>query len=615
MTVVALVCCASCDAVVAADAAVGDRSGAASLARTLAKAREAAGGAAWRRNAALVADGAVEVAGLHGRWSRREDLRDGRWSVTTDVGVFRSAEGFDGRTRWRQDPSGGVHALNGAFATIASATDAWLARRGWLRPDGDGASFAARPARSDGGRSFAVVEATPRGGQPVELWFDMTSHLLDRTVRTMPISTLTVRYGDYRRVGGRMLPFTIESRESGSSDVEAVHVERWTIPASIDRAAFAAPMPPNDATLDGETTVPLEIDGLVTVDATLNGQTFAFILDTGGHDIITPEVAKSLGVQPVGAGATGGSGPGELAQQYVRIDRLEIGSAALRDQHFYVIPFQYGTIERGARPPLAGLLGLEIFERFAVRIDYPAKRLTLRAFDSVREPRKGRAVAITFDDDMPLLDGRIDGIEGLFALDTGNSGTTVVQPVWARKHGLAERLKRGIETVSYGAGGASPNWASRAHSLELAGARLQRPVVRYAEDSAGAFSSRTEAANIGTDVLSNFVLDFDYRASTLWLDYQPGYVPPPFNRSGMRTVKEDAATFRVALVAAGSPAAVAGIARDDRIVAVDGTPASRMSGRDLANKLVQPVGTEITLALRRNDDERIVTLKLAELLP
>jgi len=83
----------------------------------------------------------------------------------------------------------------------------------------------------------------------------------------------------------------------------------------------------------------------------------------------------------------------------------------------------------------------------------------------------------------------------------------------------------------------------------------------------------------------------------------------------MRTIKEDAATFRVALVVAGSPAANAGILRDDRIVAVDGTPSSQLSGRDLASKLVLAVGTEVTLLLRRDGEERIVTLKLAELLP
>src|SRR2546430_1871052 len=105
-----------------------------------------------------------------------------------------------------------------------------------------------------------------------------------------------------------------------------------------------------------------------------------------------------------------------------------------------------------------------------------------------RHQGRGRAVPITFDDDMPSLEGRIDGVTGLIALDTGNSSTMVVQSVWARKHGLAERLKRGIETVSYG--GASRNWASRIATLEIGDTVLKRSIVRYAEDKVGAFSSR-----------------------------------------------------------------------------------------------------------------------------
>jgi hypothetical protein len=114
----------------------------------------------------------------------------------------------------------------------------------------------------------------------------------------------------------------------------------------------------------------------------------------------------------VGDVASGGSGPGTIAEQYVRIDRLELGAATLRDQHFYVLPFSYDTVERGTQPPLAGLLGLEIFERFAARIDYPNAKLTLRKPDSYRHQGAGIPVPITFDDDMPLLAGKIDGVPG-----------------------------------------------------------------------------------------------------------------------------------------------------------------------------------------------------------
>src|SRR5438552_7154436 len=135
----------------------------------------------------------------------------------------------------------------------------------------------------------------------------------------------------------------------------------------------------------------------------------------------------------------------------------------------------------------------------------------------------------------------------------------VVQSVWARKHGLAERLKRGIETVSYG--GASRNWASRIATLEIGDTVLKRSIVRYAEDKVGAFSSRTEAANIGTDTLANFVLDFDYGNGGIWFTHEPGYVSLPFNRRGLRAIAEGRASFRVTLALPGSPASDAGIDR------------------------------------------------------
>src|SRR5205807_5021631 len=139
----------------------------------------------------------------------------------------------------------------------------------------------------------------------------------------------------------------------------------------------------------------------------------------------------------------------------------------------------------------------------------------------------------------------------------------------------------GSETVSYGAGGASRNWASRIATLEICDTVLKRSIVRYAEDKVGAFSSRTEAANIGTDTLANFVLEFDYGNGVIWFTHEPGYVSLPFNRAGLRAIKESPESFRVTLVLRSSPASEAGIARDDQIMAIDGIQATQMSGREL----------------------------------
>lgn len=589
-----------------------------SATQVLVDARAAAGGAAWDHAAMLEGSGRITTSGLKGRWQRTEDLRGGRFVLQADLGVFRTAEGHDGRLRWRQDPSGGVHDLNGAFARQATTTQAWLVQRGWLRAGAAGAQLGPVQEINEGDcQPCLVLEAQPRDGQPVQLWFDAKTHLLVRSMRQMPISTLTERYSDHRREAGLLLPHKIESIDSGSSDVETIEVEAWRTQASLAATRFARPTPPDDTTLDGETTVPIEIDGAPVVRATLNGRDYDFILDTGGHSIITPQVAKELGLAPEGMGASGGAGAGTTAQQYTRIDKVQIGAATMRDQHFYVLHFSYATVERGPRPPLAGLLGLELLERFGARLDYRAKTLTLRKLAGYQHRGGGVAVPITFDDDMPLLMGRIDELPALIALDTGNGGSTVIQPRWAQAHGMAERMKRdGVETVSYGAGGASRNWGTRLRSFEVGGLTVERPIVRYAEDSAGAFSSRTEAANIGTQMLAHFALDIDYGRGVIWFEPLPGYVEPPFNRAGLRAIKQGAEAFDVVLVSPDSPATAAGLAQGDRILAVDGKPAPELSGSDLRAKLLQPVGTSVRLEMQRGSEaKREVTLRLAEALP
>jgi hypothetical protein len=286
----------------------------------------------------------------------------------------------------------------------------------------------------------------------------------------------------------------------------------------------------------------------------------------------------------------------------------------MTDQHFYVLPFQYRVTERGTRAPLAGLIGIELFERFAVRMDYRAKQLTLRPLQGYRYTGSGVPVRMTFTDDIPLIQARFNGIAGDFSIDTGNGGTLVVQHRWARKHGLAERMKQGVQMVSFGVGGQSSNWASRGQ-FEVAGITLRNVVSRYAEDPRGAFSSRTEAGNIGTEVLAHFTLDFDYANDTVYFEPVPGFVPTPYNRAGMQAPKDDPDAFTVAIVASNTPAAEAGLQRGDRIIAVDGTPAKEMSGRQMARKLTQAPGTTLTVVAQRNGVERSYSLKLREILP
>lgn len=357
--------------------------------------------------------------------------------------------------------------------------------------------------------------------------------------------------------------------------------------------------------------MPAEIDGEIIVTARVNGQgPFDFILDTGGHNILSEQAARTLGLTAVGNGRSGGSGAGTILEQDVRVQSLSIGGAELRDQHFFVLPLSYATLERGPRAPLAGILGMELFERFVVQIDYRHSTVTL-APPGRLDTCRGTSVPIRFDDDMPLVDGSVDRTPGVIAIDTGNGASTVIQGFWAKNNAMAAALKQGVETVSFGEGGASRNWISRGHSVSL-GAASVFTELRYAEDRAGAFSSRTEAANAGYDILANFIVTFDYGRDRMCMEPSPGFELPPMNRSGLSLSKGEPGAFTAVLVREGSPGAAAGVHVGDKIVTIDGRPASELSSRDAFQAVRGLPGSKLHLTISRDGQTSEVTVVLRE---
>ena len=64
-------------------------------------------------------------------------------------------------------------------------------------------------------------------------------------------------------------------------------------------------------------TVPFDlVDNHIYLDAKLNGRPYRLLCDTGGSNVITPEVAKALGVRP--EGAVQGQGAGERSEDEAR---------------------------------------------------------------------------------------------------------------------------------------------------------------------------------------------------------------------------------------------------------------------------------------------------------
>jgi hypothetical protein len=411
--------------------------------------RNAIGGNAWSHVGQTTAVGAATISALRGTARFDDDLKGGRYARRFSIAVTGpNAEVYDGRAVWSKDISGGVHAYDAPFPRERSITSAYLTRRVYLDPRASG-TLACEGTRVFAGRHVVVIRVRPRGGIPAELAIDDKTYLLQSITERMPLSTRVTAYADYRTVGNVVLPFSISSgTQSNPSDDYAFSVTRYVLSARAREVDFEKPLPANDAVMLGgatSTTVPMLLEGRqLMIWASINGRAQRpFILDTGGHAILTTSAARTLGLRGNGAGTSGGSGTGTIAVQYARVKSIRIGGAELLNQPILVIPYPYSFSERAEKTPLAGIIGLEWFERYATRVDYGSRTVTFTPLSSFRYRGTGTPVPFTFQEDMPLVDASADGYRGLFGTDTGNAGTLILFGDFLKRTGLLTRYSRG----------------------------------------------------------------------------------------------------------------------------------------------------------------------------
>ena len=587
--------------------------------------RQAYGGAHWSGMGALLLDGKQESEGLNSELHAAIDLGSGHYLSRLRNVAFASADGYDASGRWHQDISGLVHPYDSDEAKAVAISESWLRRFGFMQPQL--ASFKQLPDAEENGRTYARLEATPEGGRSITLWIDPTTHRIDRAIWRSSFLIWTQRYSDYRDVNGLQLPFAIHTTAataSGTLDAdEQETVERYRALASTPAGALQRP----DGTVRDVTMLrgasraisPMQWEGgALLVQASINGKPpLPFILDTGGHAILTDDAAKQLGLTSVGKGISTGSGPGSMTTAYTKVGHLTIGDADIRDQTFLVMPYPYSFYERGKREPIAGILGLEIFERFAVTFDYDRRQLILQPFDHGEPPApgEGSSVPLRFTDDMPLASASLDDRQGMFGIDTGNSGYTLVFPQWAEREGLVERYRQGVPVSGGGVGGNFVSRYSHARSLQLGEYRLDNAMAQLTPPDAGATGNPTEAGNIGQDLLARFTVHFDYRRQRMYLQPRESATQWPYATAGLRANKspDHPDRLKVFWVMPGSPAAEAGLKQGDEIVAVNDKPASDLGSydlRDLVNR--RDEGTPLSLKLA---DGRVLRMQLRDIAP
>ncbi len=588
------------------------------LGATLARARAAAGGPALEQLSTAHAKLAIETSGLSGTGERFEDLRTGRYVETYDLGVTRGAEGFDGTTPWTVDDNNPATANLAPAAREAAANEAYRRTLSYLTGRLPG-RVSLLGERAQGEQTFTALEVVPQGGRAFELWIDRATGLVERTVERGGSDTTVTRYADYRSVEGVKLPFLIRASTGDPryDTVTRVASLAFGEPLPDERFALPAP-PPKDYGIAGDapsTAIPFrQVNRHIYVELKLAGRPVTLACDTGGLNVISPELAKELGVSVTGN--LRGTGVGESAVDIgvAKIPRVELGAAFLADQTFYVLPLDALSEAEGA--PMRGLVGFEVFRRFVVELDYERARLTLHDPARFTYQGEGRPVPFVFEERTPLVEGEIDGIPGRLAIDTGSRSSLDLTAPFVEAHGLRARYAPKFSGVTgWGVGGPSRGELIRVGELRIGDYRVVGPVAKLSVQKEGSFTDRYLAANVGAGVLERFHLVFDYGNQRIYFAPNGRFAERDrYDQSGA-WLNQDGDALRVVDVMAGAPAERAGLRVGERIVAIDGAPLAPGALVALRERFrSEPPGSSVRLRVVGADGaERDVVLVLAEL--
>lgn len=153
-------------------------------------------------------------------------------------------------------------------------------------------------------------------------------------------------------------------------------------------------------------TVPFHLrNNLVSVPATINGETASAVLDTGtGTVIVSKSFAARLGLR-LGASSlqASGGGAGDQSIFPVELKRVEFASLALADVPAYAIDLD--SISSSSGFTIDALLGAPFFRRHVVRVDYTNSTVSIYAEGT--SPACPHPIPIKLVHDVPVVVARV----------------------------------------------------------------------------------------------------------------------------------------------------------------------------------------------------------------
>jgi hypothetical protein len=342
---------------------------------------------------------------------------------------------------------------------------------------------------------------------------------------------------------------------------------------------------------------------LIFLPVRVNGsRPLSFVLDSGsGMGIIDRARARELGLKLKKGGQGVGVGDGIFDYDLATDVSLAFAGMNVALEKIKVADLSSMRLVFGRR--VDGSLGCPIFARYVVAVDNDKHKLSFFNPKTYVHSGRGDKIPLTIEHGIPYVTAKLklhgrDAVERRFAIDTGSAITAIADDL------IAKTASRKLETVIAGLGKEGKGIVARVEKLQLG-----RFAIENAYGRTGKFSL------LGGGILSRFNMVFDYSRRLLILEPNSRFSGPYlYDASGLvLRLTEDLKYFRIHAVLANSPAAEAGLRRDDTITTIDGRGAAHYDLTQVQN-LFKKKGAQHRLNIRRGEQTLQVTITLRELL-
>ncbi|MFN3754904.1 PDZ domain-containing protein [Flavobacterium sp.] len=391
------------------------------------------------------------------------------------------------------------------------------------------------------------------------------------------------------------------------------------------------------------------INNLIFIPIDVNGEKLTFLLDTGVEKTILFSLDDKEQVQFFNLESIKlkGLGSNEAIDAYMSTkNKLEAKDFVDYDHEIYLVLDQEFNFSSQVGIPVNGIIGYHFFKNHLIEIDYQRRKVVVynetnkKVFKKLEKGYKKEAISI--EENKPYYVSNVT-TEGnthpsKLLVDTGNSDA-----IWLflnkskeiklpQKH-ISDYLGRGFSGNVYGLRG-------RIENFNFGSTIFKNPITTFPDStsikSVNFVSNRL--GSLGGEVFSRFSIFFDYPKQILYTKPNANVnLPFNFNMSGIEVqhdglewVKETTAenskssssyavrinesrvqdnlrikfalkpVFTINSVRKDSPAELAGLRKDDRLIKIEGKSAHDLTIEKINELLKSEEGRTIELVIERN---------------